>query len=178
MKPSSSPPTVEVSGHSVHAVVEAMKLGHERTRQFLAEYGISPLERTRWYPISAVLRMYHAILKEIGPGTMRAVGRKIPENAHFPADINSVESALRSVDTAYRMNHRGSGNIGGYHFMSTGPRSARMHCDNPYPCLLDEGLLEALSERFRPLESWVRIDHASPVCRQKGDSVCTYTISW
>jgi hypothetical protein len=178
MKPPSSPATVEVSGHSIHAVVEAMKLGQEQTLRLLADHGISPLERTRWYPISAVLSLYYTILREIGPGTMRAVGRKIPETAQFPADIHSVETALRSVDTAYRMNHRGSGNIGGYHFMSTGPRSVRMHCDNPYPCLLDEGLLEALSERFRPLESWVRIEHASPACRLHGDSACTYTISW
>jgi len=178
MKPPGTLPAVEVSGQSIHAVVQAMKLGQEQTLKLLADHGISPLERTRWYPISSVLGLYFAILREIGPGTLRAVGRKIPETAHFPADIHSVETALRSVDTAYRMNHRGSGNIGGYHFMSTGPRSVRMHCDNPYPCLLDEGLLEALSERFRPPESWVRIEHASTGCRQHGDSACTYTISW
>jgi hypothetical protein len=178
MKSPGSISTVEVSGQSIHAVVEAMKLGQDRALKLLAEHGISPLERTRWYPINSVLNLYQTILKEIGPGTMRAVGRKLPEHAHFPADINSVESALRSVDTAYRMNHRGSGNIGGYHFMSTGPRSVRMHCDSPYPCLLDEGLLEALSERFRPPEAWVRIEHASATCRQRGDSACTYTISW
>lgn len=178
MKSSSGTPTVEVSGRSVHAVVEAMKLGQEQSLKLLAEHGITPLERTRWYPIGAVLSLYQTILQKIGPGTLRAVGRKLPENAHFPADIISVETALRSVDTAYRLNHRGSGNIGGYHFMSTGPRSVRMHCDTPYPCLLDEGLLEALSERFRPQDAWVRIEHAATSCRQRGDAGCTYTISW
>lgn len=178
MKPPSGTPSVEVSGQSIHAVVEAMKLGLEQALKLLADHGIHPLERTRWYPLSAVLGLYQTILKDIGPGTMRAVGRKLPETAHFPSDIDSVEMALRSVDTAYRMNHRGSGNIGGYHYMSTGPRSVRMHCDSPYPCLLDEGMLEALSERFKPTDAWVRIEHASPSCRQHGDPGCTYTISW
>ncbi|HEX8702442.1 MAG TPA: hypothetical protein VF815_26650 [Myxococcaceae bacterium] len=178
MKRSGSTAAVEVSGRSVHAVVEAMKLGEERSLKLLADHGIHPLERTRWYPLSSVLSLYQTILKEIGPGTLRAVGRKLPENAHFPADIISVDTALRAVDTAYRLNHRGAGDIGGYHFLSTGPRSVRMHCDNPYPCLLDEGLLEALCERFRPPDAWVRIEHAAPSCRQRGDSSCTYTISW
>ena len=178
MKPPSSVTAVEVSGHSIYAVVEAMKLGEEQALKFLADHGISPLERTRWYPLSAVLGLYQTINQEIGPGTMRAVGRKLPETARLPADLYSVESALRSVDTAYRMNHRGAGNIGGYHFMSTGPRSVRMHCDNPYPCVMDEGLLEALSERFKPQDSWVRIEHVSATCRQRGDTGCTYTISW
>jgi len=178
MKSSSGTHSVEVSGQSLHAVVEAMKLGQERTLQLLADHGLSPLERTRWYPLNAVLGLYQTILKEIGPGTLRAVGRKLPETAHFPSDLDSVESALRSADTAYRMNHRGSGNIGGYHYMSTGPRSVRMHCDSPYPCLLDEGLLEALSERFKPVDAWVRIEHVSASCRQHGDPGCTYIISW
>jgi hypothetical protein len=155
-----------------------MKLGRDRALKLLAEHGISPVEASRWYPLSAMLSTYRTIIKEIGPSTMRAVGRKLPEHAKFPADITSMEMALRSVDTAYRMNHRGSGDIGGYHCMSTGPRSVRMHCDNPYPCLLDEGLLQGLGERFRPSDAWVRIEHAPQSCRDRGDASCTYTISW
>jgi hypothetical protein len=169
---------VEVSGQSILAVVEAMKLGEERALKFLAEHGIVPVDVTRWYPLSAVLNTYQTILKEIGPSTMRAVGRKVPEHAQFPADITSIESALRAMDTAYRMNHRGSGNIGGYQCVPVGPRSIRMHCDTPYPCQLDEGLLEALSERYRPQDAWVRIEHAPQPCRQRGDPSCTYTITW
>ena len=178
MKSPSSFPTVEVSGQSVMAVVEAMKLGQDRALKLLSDHGIGPVDPARWYPLSAVLNTYQTILKEIGPGTMRAVGRKVPEYAPFPTDINSVESALRSVDTAYRMNHRGSGNIGGYQFMPVGPRTARMHCDTPYPCQMDEGLLEALSERYRPRDSWVRIEHATQSCRQRGEPSCTFTITW
>jgi hypothetical protein len=178
MKPPSSFPTVEVSGQSVMAVVEAMKLGKDRALKLLAEHGIGPVDTTRWYPLNAVLSTYRTILKEIGPGTMRAVGRKVPEYAPFPPDITSVETALRSVDTAYRMNHRGSGNIGGYHYTSVAPRSVRMLCDSPYPCQLDEGLLEALAERFKPQDAWVRVEHAPATCRQRGDASCAYTVSW
>jgi hypothetical protein len=178
MKPPSTPATVEVLGQSILSVVEAMKLGRERAMKLLADQGITPLEKTRWYPMDVVVNMYRTILKEIGPSTIRAVGRKIPESAQFPADIHSVDTALRSLDTAYRMNHRGPGNIGGYHYLSTGSRSVRMSCDNPYPCLFDEGLLEALSERFRPPDGWVRIEHVPQSCRERGDSTCTYNITW
>jgi hypothetical protein len=169
----------EVKGQSIMAVVSAMSLIQKRALKILADRGITPLEKETWYPLDRILEAFHAIHQEIGPNTIRAVGRKIPENAQFPPDIVTVEDALRSIDVAYKMNHRGPGSIGGYHFTTTSERTGKMVCDNPYPCPMDEGLLEAMGERFRPKDSlWVRVEHQPGSCRVSGATACSFKITW
>ena len=69
--------------------------------------------------------------------------------------------------------------IGGYHYEQHDRRSAKMVCDNPYPCDLDLGLVEAICDRYRPKDSlWVRIEHDPRSCRRRGDTSCTYLITW
>ncbi|HEX8702532.1 MAG TPA: hypothetical protein VF815_27110 [Myxococcaceae bacterium] len=169
----------EIKGQSIRAVVDAMSIVRERALKILAEQGIAPLEHERWYPMERFLEVFRTIQKEIGVNTIKAVGRKIPENAMFPPNIVTIEDGFRSVDVAYRMNHRGPGNIGGYHYTSTGERSGRMLCDNPYPCPMDEGLLEAMARRFRPQDSlWARVEHQPGDCRRNGAASCTFDLSW
>jgi hypothetical protein len=77
------------------------------------------------------------------------------------------------------MNHRGPGDIGGYHFQPVAPRHARLVCDNPYPCDMDQGLIEAFADKFRPKDSLrVRIEHNGQGCRLRGDGACTYDVTW
>jgi hypothetical protein len=169
----------EVKGQSIMAMVAAMSITRNRALKILADQGITPLENERWYPMDKFLEAIRTLQKEIGPNTTKAVGRKIPENAMFPPNIRTLEDAFRSIDMAYRMNHRGSGSIGGYHYTRVGDRSAQMLCDNPYPCPLDEGLLEAIGERFRPVDSlWVRVEHQPGDCRKNGATACTFNLSW
>lgn len=178
-QPSSSPPHNELLGQSIMAVVGAMKAFEDRAMKLLAEHGIDPLLKDTWYPLDAVLAAFRAILVQIGPNTMKGVGRHIPDHAQFPERIDSIESALRAIDVAYRMNHRGPGGIGGYRFEALGPRGAKMVCDNPYPCPMDEGLIEAMAERYRPKDSFfVQIVHEPQKCRERGDPACTYTVAW
>jgi hypothetical protein len=170
---------IEVLGNAVLSALGAMRIAPDRARRIFAEQGITQLEKTAWYPMESVLSAYRAIQKQIGPNTMRAVGRNIPKNAEFPPGLSTVAQALGSLDTAYRMNHRGSGNIGGYHFESTGARRARMTCDNPYPCPMDEGLVEAVAERFKPQDAFfIRVQHETEKCRERGDGACVYNITW
>ncbi|QSQ12660.1 hypothetical protein [Myxococcus landrumensis] len=170
---------VEVIGQSILSIVNGMELAQARALRILAENGISPLEAKSWYPMPALLKSFSLVFEKIGPSTVRTIGRKIPENAQFPPDIDTLEKVLRAVDPTYRMNHRGKGHIGGYHFEGVDKRNAKMRCDNPYPCDLDYGLLEAITDRFRPKDSlWVRIEHDPKSCRRRGDTACVYTISW
>ncbi len=169
----------EVKGQAIMAVVAAMSIIEHRALKILAERGIAPLDKERWYPMTRFIAVFQAIQTEIGPNTTRAVGRKIPDNALFPTNLKTIEDGLRAIDVAYRMNHRGSGNIGGYHYTRTGERSVQMLCDNPYPCPLDEGLLESMGERFRPQDSlWVRVEHQPGGCRKDGAAFCTYQVFW
>lgn len=169
----------EVQGQAIMSVVAAMALIQHRALKLLADRGITPLEKERWYPLDRLLEVFQTISTEIGPNTVKAVGRKIPENAQFPPDLKTLEEGLRAIDVAYRICHRGPGSVGGYHYTQKGTRTARMVCDNPYPCALDEGLLESIGERFRPIDSlWVRVEHQPGGCRKQGASACTYHLFW
>jgi hypothetical protein len=149
-----------------------------RAERMLTANGISPLSEERWYPIEGVLKTFEDIQRQIGPNTVRTIGRKCMSLAEMPV-FHSLEEALRGLGTAYMMNHRGDTNIGGYHYSQVGTRRGRMMCDNPYPCEFDEGLIDALIERFRPPDAFViRFEHDPSTCRSRGDKHCTYTIAW
>jgi hypothetical protein len=170
---------IEVLGNAILSALEAMKIAPDRAVRIFAERGITQPDRTTWYPIESVLGAYRDIQKQIGPNTMQAVGRNIPKNAEFPPGLTTVEQALKSLDVAYRMNHRGPGDIGGYHYESMGARSARVTCDNPYPCPMDTGLVEAIAERFKPKDAFfIRLQHEPAKCRDRGDAACVYNVAW
>ncbi|MDY7227777.1 hypothetical protein [Hyalangium rubrum] len=172
-------PNCQVNGQAVLSIVGGMEVVQARALRILAENGISPLKPEGWYPLTHVLNSFKLIFEKIGPSTVRAIGRKTPDTARFPPDIDSLEKGLRAIDVAYHMAHRGSEQIGGYHFEPRDRRSAKMMCDNPYPCDFDLGMVEAICDRFRPKDAlWVRIEHDPKSCRRRGDTSCTYLITW
>ncbi|MBN1209487.1 MAG: hypothetical protein JXB05_31840 [Myxococcaceae bacterium] len=129
--------------------------------------------------MSRALEVYEQIRTEIGPNTTKAVGRKLPDIVGLPPSIQTLEEAFGFIRVGYQMHHRGPGSIGSYHYEAMGERKGRMVCDNPYPCELDEGILEAVGEKFRPKDSlWVRVEHQPGSCRKNGDSACSYNIVW
>jgi hypothetical protein len=177
--PESSAPfaNAQVHGQSVFVIVGGMEVVQARALRILAENGIAPLRPDQWYPLANVLNAFKLIFEKIGPSTVRAIGRKIPETSRFPPDIDSLEKGLRSINVAYQMAHKPP--IGGYHYEGLDRRTAKMVCDNPYPCDLDLGLVEAICDRFRPKDAlWVRIEHDPKSCRRRGDTSCTYLITW
>ncbi len=173
------PSQVEVYGRSVKALVDAMEFLTLKAQQVLASHGIEALEPEGWYPLRSVLLSFDDILTQVGPHTTRAIGLSIPKNAVFPPGIDSFESALQSLDQAYHMNHRGGGDIGSYLYQGTGERSAVMTCDNPYPCEFDQGIIQALYERFKPKGSFVlHLEHDTSACREQGAITCVYQLKW
>lgn len=170
---------VEVYGQSVLALVNAMDALTLKAQRTLTAHGIAPLEAEKWYSMRALLDSLDDILEQVGPYTTRAIGQAIPRNAVFPPGIDTLEAAWESLDHAYRMNHRGVGDIGSYRYHSQGKNTGQMVCDNPYPCEFDQGIIEALYDRFRPEGSlWLRITHDASGCRAKGQRACTYHLKW
>jgi hypothetical protein len=172
---------VEVYGQSVQAIINAMEFLKLKAQRVLASHGIQPLEPDKWYPLQSVVESFNDILRQVGPHTTRSIGRAVPKSAVFPPAIASFESALASLDQAYRMNHRGSGDIGSYRYQNQAglERTGRMVCDNPYPCEFDQGIIEALYDRFQPEGSFLlRIEHDPSGCRAKGARACTYHLKW
>jgi hypothetical protein len=184
---------VEVNGEAVLSVVDGMGMFRTRALNILAKHGISEPKAGEWYPQQAFLDSFRAISETIGTVTLAAIGRKIPDNANFPPDLDDIEKALKGIDVAYHMNHRLAEEplfnprtgkmregIGHYGYERIAEKEVRMVCNNPYPCDFDRGIIEAMAQRFKPagcLFVNVRHDDAAP-CRKKGADSCTYHVEW
>jgi len=170
---------VEVNGETVLSVLEAMDVFRVQAEKILEKHGVINPEIGKWYNQQAWLNAFKYIADEIGPNTLYSIGRKVPENAQFPPDIDSIEKALGAIDVAYNMNHRG-GEIGHYSFESTGAKSATITCNNPYPCDFDSGIIESMAKKFQPADSiMVMVSHDTTAsCRKTGADSCIYKISW
>jgi len=173
-------PNVEVNGETVYAVVDGMGAFKDAAMQILAQHGIKDIQPGTWHKQQAWLDAFQSIAEKVGTATLFAIGLKIPENAAFPPQIDSLGKALPAIDMAYHMNHR-NGEIGHYHFKRTGDRAVAMICDNPYPCDFDRGIITAFCNRFPPKGSIAKAKVAhddSQPCRKKGGGSCTYIVTW
>ncbi len=184
---------VEVSGEAVFSIIDGMGAFRSRALKILSTNGIPEPEPGQWYSQQAWLDSFKTISETVGAVTLAVIGRKIPENAHFPPDIDNIEKALESIDVAYHMNHRLAGEvlfnprtgemkegIGHYGYEKIGEKKVRMICNNPYPCDFDRGIIEAMAQRFKPAAClFVKVAHDdSAPCRKKDADRCTYYIQW
>ncbi len=173
---------VEVNGQTVMAVVNGVsELYKEKMLNVLAKHGIiEPLPNV-WYKQEAWLKAFDEISQSIGIYTLFSIGKSIPESADFPPDIRTLEDALRSIDVAYHMNHRG-GEIGHYTltYYDDKERKAIMECNNPYPCHFDRGIILSITRRFRPKDSIIQdvVLDLSKQGRLDGGDTSTYVITW
>ncbi len=175
-------PKVEVNGQTVLSIVDGMGAYKIGALQILEENGIKDPKPNQWYSQQAWLNSFKAIAEKIGNNTLFVIGKKIPENADFPPDIDSIEAALQSIDVAYHMNHKG-GEIGEYKYKKPDEEKneVEMVCNNPYPCDFDRGIIEATARKFAPPNKATRVrvthDNTKP-CRKKGNDSCTYHVTW
>ena len=169
---------VEVNGETVLAIVDGMGILKDRAIGFLEENGIKDPQKGKWYSQQAWLNTFRSISKRVGDKTLEMIGMKIPENANWIEGIDSIHSALESIDKAYHLNHRG-GEIGNYGFEKTSDRSAKMVCTNPYPDHFDLGIIKATANKFAPEGTVVdvMIDKSSEI-RGEGGNSTTYIITW
>lgn len=184
---------VEVNGQTVFAIVDGMGLAKEMALRILMDNNIVNPKEGDWFLQQDWLNAFKQISNKVGKNTLFSIGKKIPENAVFPTEIDGVEKALSAIDVAYHMNHRlgkeilfdpESGTmtegIGHYHYKKLADKKVEMVCDNPYPCNFDRGIIEAMAKKFKPAGSfYIEVEHDdSKECRTKGGESCTYLISW
>jgi hypothetical protein len=172
---------VEVIGAAVLSTLEGMGVFRSAAIDLLAKNGIKNPTKDGWYPQKAWLETMKEISGKMGPNTVFMVGTKILDNAVWPPDIDNLQKGLTSIDAAYHMNHR-NGRVGNYKLVSFNDqeKTAKVVCDNPYPCDFDRGLITTVSRTFRPTEC-PRIDvihDTSSPCRKTGADSCTYIIKW
>ena len=187
---------IEVNGGTIIVVVEGLGAFTQIAHKILDENGLTDIKADfeHWYSQQDWLNAFKTISEKVGIHTLFQIGRKIPENAEFPPEIDSIEKALASIDVAYHMNHRNAQGeilfdptrpserimlegIGHYHYKKVDDeRKAIMTCENPYPCDFDRGIIIAMSRRFE-LSAKVIHDDSKP-CRKNGASSCTYIVEW
>jgi hypothetical protein len=176
---------VEVHGRTIRTVTdEALEpfaaVHRERALSTLAERGIDDPADDRWYPQAAWLAVFEQLSETLESHALDRLGERIPAVADWPglADHDSVAAGLRSIDEAYRRNHRG-GDIGSYRFESTGERSGTVTARTPYPCVFDRGLVRAVARETAPVGAFVLVEErADGPCRRAGAERCRYDVSW
>lgn len=186
-------PNVEVLGEAVASLVEGMGLFKDRGYRVLFDHGIQDVKHGHWYPLQNFLDAFRTIYESSGDFTLFNIGKKIPDTAVFPGNVESIEEALNSINIAYHMNHRingqpmynvqtgeiGSG-IGFYKFEKTGEREGLFICENPYPSDFDRGIAEAMANRYKPKDSeyvLLKLDLTKP-SRKNGADSCTFILQW
>jgi len=168
---------VEVNGETVITILKGMGAFQSTAKRILADNGIEDPQPGQWYNQQNWLNAFAEINKRMGKSALTLIGQKIPENAQFPPQINSVESGLASIDMAYKMNHRG-GPIGEYKFVKNSADNYTIVCNNPYPCDFDKGLIEAVAQKFASTNQKIQVKHDdNKECRNAGGESCTYHVN-
>lgn len=185
-------PKAEVNGQTVLSIVDGMLSMKEIGIKALADKGIKDPKPDEWYNQQAWLDAFCEIEKKMGAASLLLIGMQIPKKANWPPSVNSIETALPSIDVAYHMNHRIDGvplfdpasgtmkeGIGHYKAEKIGEKAIKMICDNPYPCEFDKGIIESAANKFKAPGSKVDVLHDdSQPCRRKGGDTCTYIVTW
>lgn len=174
-------PNVEVLGQTVLSCVNALPSYQNVMEQMLTKHGLSDIAPDKWYSQERWLNAFRDIGKRYGPNTLFLIGKAIPVNAKFPPNINDLESALNSIDVAYKMNHR-NGDIGYYKLLelNNAGKYATMECKNPYPSHFDMGIILSMARKFKNNPSHIveiTRDESKP-SRLTGGNSCQYILKW
>lgn len=180
---------IEVLGHPLLTVTNALGSHSHIVQSLLGKRGIHRIRGDDWYPLEHFIAALNIVASEVGENTMFEMGKKIYEYAAWPSHITDIDGALASVNVAYHMNHRDAAGplydaasgalrspIGGYAYSRTGPRSGVMVSSTPYLSEFDRGIIVGVARRWRPLAAAV-LDPSAPT-RKSGGSSCTFLITW
>ncbi|EFW89801.1 hypothetical protein ZOD2009_21502 [Haladaptatus paucihalophilus DX253] len=170
--------SIEVEGRAVSSIVRGVgsfsDAYERRALSILEENGIPKPQPGEWYPMESYLDAFDKLAETVGPRTVTKIGTKIPDVVEWPSAVDSVESALSSVDDVYQMNHRG-GEVGYYEFEKTGETEGRMVCVNPYPPELNRGLITGVVETWGDEDADVEAVFRGS---RDGMQLVTYVVSW
>ncbi|WP_371803107.1 hypothetical protein [Candidatus Lokiarchaeum ossiferum] len=147
-------------------------------RKILKEgVGTQEIDENKQYPAEKYIESLNIIEKKMGSLVLKKVGEFMMESAKWPPNVDDLESALKSIDVAYKMNHtpNSSDKIGSYHFKKISDKEFEINCDNPYPCGLDLGIIVGVAEKFNS-KAYTR--HKEGDCRAKGKKSCVYSIKF
>lgn len=172
---------VEVSGQTILSIAKALPVEQETKREILHAHGIINPVGSNWYSQQAWLNAFKELSERFGEHLLFRIGEMIPEHAAFPPCNNSLEHALKAIDKAYQLNHRG-GEIGSYRLVEfrEKEKKAVMICQTPYPSEIDRGLISAVLQKYSLASSAKQSVHldTTKISRTRGSHSCTYRLFW
>lgn len=187
---------VEVRGEVILGYLDGMENYSLAAYSFLAENGITNINKGDWYPLKALINSFEEISLQGGFQILERIGEKMITDAIWPRGLSNLEDAITSIDIAYHMNHKRDGielydyknkiviegNIGHNYFEETDKQNnyVKYVCNSFYPCDFDRGMIQALASKFKPIGTeFINVEHdmTSP-CRKHGGDSCTYMIKW
>ena len=186
---------IEANGSAAMIFILSGAIGKESRKALLKKHGITEdIKPDAWYDLQSILNAYKELAENIGEMNLFLVGKAVMEQAEFPP-MDGLESALKSIDVAYHMNHRKNGQVmfdpnngsmieGIGHYTLTKydaeKKEAEMECHTPYPSKFEEGLITQIVRRFKPagsLRGRVTLDDSKET-RKRGGDRCTFKIQW
>jgi hypothetical protein len=173
-------PKAKVSGPVVVGTVDALGIYKDTGYKILADCGISDPKMDQLYPLQVLCDFFTQVETRFGPSTLSVMGKNVAQVTPVPPGVDSPEAVLSSMGEAYQLNHQDVPADEGWRYEKTGPTSARMVCNAPYPDDFCRGIIEGFVRRFKQTSGGAvraEIDMTQPRRDNGGQSV-TVLVRW
>lgn len=165
------------SGASIQSVLSAMDTN---IQPILDRHNLGTIDPDEWYSHVDYLNVFNDLVAEDNNVMFELVniGMKILDNAIFPPNVDSVETALGSLNAYYKLNNKDDD--GGWDVQIDG-QTAICTSTTPFPPDLEYGILYAMVRRFvkRGERAIVEYQDLSMRTGTKGvHAPCVYKVSW
>lgn len=163
---------VSVNGYTISALLDGLYLLKKLALNVLKHNNITDIKCNNWYPMSSWVFAINELLEFLGPDIFYQFGKDVPYKTLWPQDICGVHNALRAIDKAYHLNHRGN-NIGQYDYTILDDTAGMLSCETPYPKIFDKGLIQSTVSKYKVGET----THNMAITESDSEAN-TYIIEW
>lgn len=166
-----------VSGQAVIAFIECSN--RSDIWDILEQHGLIEIDPKQWYMQQKWLDVLRDITSDTnGMFNLVSIGMKIAETAPLPPHVNSIETALTSMNEHYHISHQNE-DVGGMEVEITGKRYITITSWTPYPDDFEYGVIYGMARQFLPRDSNLVVRHSEHHdCRKHGGRSCTYHVTW
>lgn len=164
----------QYAGAALQSFVRGLGQSEALVRQILRNHRLERIDPDAWYDLDVARSIYYTVGEQVGERSLHAVGLQMIDAASFPPAIDDIQSVLRSLDHAYRLNCRGP-QIGEIRCELEGEGAALVTFATPFPCALTRGILQGCARKFAPD---ALIEHGPEGCVDQGHPECTFQVTW
>lgn len=137
-----------VNGYTILALTGGLYLLKKLATNVLKHHDIKEITYNDWYPMRPWITALNELSDYLGPDIIYQFGQSVPYKALWPQDVDGVHNALRSINKAYHLNHRGK-DVGNYEYTELEPNAGKITCESPYPIYFHKGLIQSTIQKYR-----------------------------